>query len=77
MCMDVPFSEHPYLIGPRGRKIQYMMSKYQTRIHFPDSNCMADYPKMNTVVITGPSKNAEDIRTQIRVCFIMCLVFEM
>lgn len=66
ICMDVPYTDHPYLIGPRGRKAQYFMSKYQSLIHFPDSNCRPDGPKMNNVIITGSMKNAEEIRSQIR-----------
>lgn len=42
-----------YQIGPRGRKAQYFMSKYQSLIHFPDSNCRPDGPKMNKYEFFG------------------------
>lgn len=66
LCMDVPFLDHPYLIGPRGRKSQYFMTRYKSLLHFPDTNCRPDGLKLNNVLISGSMKNVEEIRAQIR-----------
>ncbi|KAL3084987.1 hypothetical protein niasHS_010056 [Heterodera schachtii] len=66
LCMDVPFPDHPYLIGPRGRKSQYFMTRYKSLIHFPDTNCRQDGVKLNNVLVSGKMKNVEEIRSQIR-----------
>lgn len=66
LCMDVPFLDHPYLIGPRGRKSQYFMTRYKSLLHFPDTNCRPDGLKLNNVLISGSMKNVEEIRSQIR-----------
>lgn len=65
--MDVPFVDHPYLIGPRGRKCQHLMDRYKSLIHFPDLNRRSNGPKINNVIINGSSKNAEELRSQLRV----------
>lgn len=66
LCMDVPFLDHPYLIGPRGRKSQYFMTRYKSLLHFPDTNCRTDGLKLNNVLISGSMKNVEEIRASIR-----------
>nr|CAD2160929.1 unnamed protein product [Meloidogyne enterolobii] len=66
LCMDVPFLDHPYLIGPRGRKSQYFMTRYKSLLHFPDTNTRPDGLKLNNVLISGSMKNVEEIRSQIR-----------
>ncbi|KAI1727464.1 KH domain-containing protein [Ditylenchus destructor] len=66
ICVDVPFVDHPYLIGPRGRKCQHIMDRYKTLIHFPDCNRRPNGNKLNNVLITGAMKNVEEVRSQIR-----------
>ena len=65
--MDIPFVDHPYLIGPRGRKCQSLMERHKTLIHFPDFNRKHEGPKLNNVLINGSMKNTEDVRSQLRV----------
>jgi hypothetical protein len=66
ISIDIPFADHPYLIGPRGRKCQNLMDRLKTLVHFPDSNRLVDGPKLNTVLISGPMKTAEEMRRQLR-----------
>uniref|UniRef100_A0A915E196 K Homology domain-containing protein n=1 Tax=Ditylenchus dipsaci TaxID=166011 RepID=A0A915E196_9BILA len=66
ICLDIPFIDHPYLIGPRGRKCQHLMERYRSLIHFPDCNRRQGGPKVNNVLISGSMKCAEEVRLQLR-----------
>lgn len=72
LCVDIPFTEHPYLIGPRGVKCQHVMEKTRSQVHFPDVNRLQDGPKVNHVLLSGAPKGTEEARVMLRVRFTLC-----
>uniref|UniRef100_A0A7E4V382 KH domain-containing protein n=1 Tax=Panagrellus redivivus TaxID=6233 RepID=A0A7E4V382_PANRE len=66
LLMDNSYTDHPYLIGPDGRKCRQLMEKHNVKIHFPDMNRYENGPKINHVMLFGKAKNVEDARREMR-----------
>lgn len=65
--MDVSHSDHSYIIGKGGFKIQQVMEETGCHIHFPDSNRNLAAEKSNQVSIAGQAAGVELARAKIRV----------
>ncbi|GIY49701.1 protein bicaudal C homolog 1 [Caerostris extrusa] len=75
--MDVSHSDHSYIIGKGGFKIQQVMEETGCHIHFPDSNRNSTAEKSNQVSIAGQAAGVEQARIKIRDLLPLVFTFEL
>lgn len=75
--MDVSHSDHSYIIGKGGFKIQQVMEETGCHIHFPDSNRNSTAEKSNQVSIAGQAAGVEQARMKIRDLLPLVFTFEL
>ncbi|XP_035224534.1 protein bicaudal C homolog 1-like [Stegodyphus dumicola] len=75
--MDVSHSDHSYIIGKSGFKIQQVMEETGCHIHFPDSNRNSTAEKSNQVSIAGQAAGVELARSKIRDLLPLVFMFEL
>ncbi|XP_054720502.1 protein bicaudal C homolog 1-like [Uloborus diversus] len=75
--MDVSHSDHSYIIGKGGFKIQQVMEETGCHIHFPDSNRNSTAEKSNQVSIAGQANGVELARAKIRDLLPLVFTFEL
>ncbi|XP_015903132.1 protein bicaudal C homolog 1 [Parasteatoda tepidariorum] len=75
--MDVSHSDHSYIIGKGGFKIQQVMEETGCHIHFPDSNRNSTVEKSNQVSIAGQAAGVEMARSKIRDLLPLVFTFEL
>ncbi|XP_055937590.1 protein bicaudal C homolog 1-A-like [Argiope bruennichi] len=75
--MDVSHSDHSYIIGKGGFKIQQVMEETGCHIHFPDSNRNSAAEKSNQVSIAGQAAGVEQARLKIRELLPLVFTFEL
>ncbi|KAH7726775.1 protein bicaudal C [Aphelenchoides avenae] len=64
--MEVPYTSHSYLIGPRGDRSKKISRETGNILHFPDINNIEHLAKLNHVLITGTLSSVDKGRAKLR-----------